>query len=92
MTWASWLLSLVGPIAVRLLGFLGIAVATFAGVDVAFSTLQTWATSNYSGLPVAVLQLAGLSGIPQALGMIFGAFNARLTLWTWTAAKQFIFK
>jgi len=92
MTWASWILTLVGPLVVKILAFLGIAVATFSGVDVAFETLQGHATSNYSGLPLAVIQLAGLAGVPQALGLVFGAFNARLMLWTAASAKRFIFK
>lgn len=92
MTWASWILALVGPLVVKILAFLGIAVATFSGVDASFQTLQNYATTNYSGLPLAVIQLAGLAGVPQALGLIFGAFNARLALWTALAAKRFIFK
>lgn len=92
MTWASWILALVGPLVVKVLAFLGIAVATFSGVDLAFQTLQNYATTNYSGLPLAVIQLAGLAGVPQSLGLIFGAFNARLTLWTALSAKRFIFK
>lgn len=92
MTWSSWVLTLVGPLVVKILAFLGIAVATFTGVDLAFGQLQSYAQTNYAGLPSAVIQLAGLAGIPQALGMVFGAFNARLSLWTVTAAKRFLFK
>lgn len=92
MTWASFILTLVGPIAVKLLAFFGIALTTITGVDLAFQTLQTYATSNWSGLPASVLQLASLAGVPTALGIIFGAFNARLVLWSLMSAKRFLFK
>jgi len=92
MTWASFILTIVGPVVAKILGFLGIAVVTFSGVDVAFSQLQSYAVSNYGGLPSAVIHMAGLAGVPQALGLVFGAFNARLSLWTFVAAKRFLFK
>lgn len=92
MTWATWLIGLVGPIVGRILAYLGIGIATFAGVDLVFGQLQSYAQSNWAGLPSAVLQLASLSYVPQALGLIFGAFNARLTLWIARASTQFIFK
>lgn len=91
MTWATWLISMVGPIIVKVLAFIGITLTTIAGVDVVFGQLQGYATSNWAGMPAAVIQLCSLAGVPEGLGIIFGAFNARLAMWSFVAAKRFLF-
>lgn len=88
----SFLASAIGPLAVRALVALGFASVSFAGVTVAFDALVTHAQTQWSSLPAAVIQLASLAGIPSALGLIFGAGLARITLWSVANGSKLIFK
>lgn len=92
MNWSSWLLSIAGPIVVKALTYLGLTLVTYQGVDVVFDTLKNHALSSWSALPVAVLQLASLAGVGQALGIVFGAFAARLAVWSAGNMKRLIWK
>lgn len=90
MSWASWLLALIGPLGARALLYLGVSVLTFTGVDAAFGAIVDLAKSSYGGMPPAILGLCAMAGVPQALGIIFGAFNARLAMWVATSASRWI--
>jgi len=79
---AAWVMTMVGPVVVRAMAALGFTAVTFTGVTVATNSLITLAQSNWSAMPVAVLQIASLSGIPESLGLIAGAFVARLAVWS----------
>ena len=92
MTWASWLLSIVGPLAVRVLSVLGLSVVTFTGVSTVVSDLIASAQSSWSALPSAVIGLASLAGVPVALGMVCGAMVARASLWAAASASKLLFK
>lgn len=81
MTISQWLVALVGPIAARVLVSLGFTAVSFAGVTALTDQLVQMAKDQWAALPSAVLQLASLSGIPQALGMIFGAYLAWVGVW-----------
>ncbi|MDP2144407.1 MAG: DUF2523 domain-containing protein [Gallionella sp.] len=82
MTFVTYLLTLIGPLAVRVMISLGFTAVSFAGVVTVFDSLMQIAKDNWSTMPLAVLQLASLSGIPEALGMIFGAYTARVAVWS----------
>ncbi|OIR10938.1 hypothetical protein GALL_71060 [mine drainage metagenome] len=90
MTWATLIMALVGPMAVRVIIALGFTAVTFTGVTVTANALISTAQSNWTAIPVAVLQLASLSGIPEFLGMIFGALVARLAMWATVAMTRYI--
>lgn len=81
MTLVTMLMGLIGPLVSRALLYLGITAVTLTGVQTAFGVLLSSMQSGYGSLPPAVLQLAGLAGMPDALGLIWGAFNARLAIW-----------
>lgn len=89
---AAWLLSLVGPLAVRVLVSLGFTAVTYTGVTALVEQLVAMAQSNWSAMPVAVLQLCALSGIPQVLGMIFGAYAARVAMFAAVGMTRFVLK
>lgn len=91
MTWASFLLALIGPLAVRVILALGFTAVTFTGVTVTANALITYAQNSWSALPVAVLQLASLSGIPDFFGMVFGALVARMAMWATVSMSRYIF-
>ena len=52
----------------------------------------TMAQQSWTAIPVAVLQLCTLSGIPQVLGMIFGAYMARVAMWAAVGAARYVLK
>lgn len=92
MTWAAWLLSLAGPLVVKALAYIGITAVTITGVQAAFDGLLGQMQSSMGGMPSAVAQLAGLAGFPTGIGIVWGAFNARLTLWITLASTRWITK
>ena len=77
----SWIIAAVAPIVIRVVVALGFTAVTFTGVTALSNQLITIAQNNWSTLPVSVLQIATLSGIPQSLGMIAAAYVARVGLW-----------
>jgi len=90
MTWAAWLLGLAGPVVVRALTYLGITLLTITGVQEAVQGLISMAQTSYAGMPSAVLGLCYLAGIPTALGIVWGAFNARLALWIAVSSTRWV--
>lgn len=89
---AGWLLTLAGPLALRAMAALGFSVVTFTGVTSSVAALVALAQDNWSALPVAVLQLASLSGIPEFLGMVMAAYTTRMTIWVAVNSTRFIVK
>lgn len=92
MPLAAWLLSLVAPFAIRALVALGFVSVSFVGVSNLANQLIQLAQQNWSALPTVALQMASLSGIPQALGMIFGAYAARLAVWATINGTRYLLK
>ena len=90
MSMFSFLLAAVGPLAIKILAALGISAVTFVGVDTAMQALIAHVTNGYGGLPGSVLLLASLAGMPQALGLVLGAINARLALWLAASATKWV--
>ncbi len=90
MPLATWLLSLVAPFVVRAVLALGFTAITFTGVTVALDSLVSLAQSNWSAISADVLQLATLSGIPQVLGMIMGAYAGRVAVWLLANGSRYI--
>lgn len=88
----AWVMGMVAPVVVRAVAALGFTAVTFAGVTAATNGLITMAQTNWSSMPVAVLQLASLSGIPESLGLIAGAFVARLVVWSAINGTKFVLK
>jgi len=89
--WA-FLLAAVGPLAIRALTLIGFTAVTFTGVMELVNLLISQAQSSWSSLPVVMLSLASLAGVPQCLGLLFGAFVARVTLWVGSSASRLLFK
>lgn len=90
MTIWAWLLAAVGPLAVKVLVALGFTAVAFTGVQVLVSQLVQLAQANWSAMPFAVLQLAALSGVPQALGMICAAYTARVAFWVASNGTKYV--
>lgn len=91
-TLAAWLVALVGPLVVKGLIALAFTAVTFTGVTQVVQQLVDLAVANWASLPTAVLQLCALSGVPEVLGMIFGAYSARVAMWAAVGATRYVLK
>jgi len=89
---AALLMGLVGPMLLRALTTLGIGLVTFTGVAASLDGLISQAVQNYQSIPADILGLAGLAGVPQAVGIICGAMVARVGLWVASSATRWITK
>lgn len=89
-TLAGFLFSAIGPLVIKALIALGIGVVTFTGVTEGMDSLIQSAIDNWSGVSATVVQLAGLAGIPQALGIITGAMSSRVAIWAAASATKFV--
>jgi len=74
----SLLVNLAGSMAGRILLAVGFEFVTFKGVDFLFDGVKNAALGYIGGLPGDIAQMVGLVGIPQAIGIIFGAIAARM--------------
>jgi len=90
MNLAMWVVAMVGPMAFKLLTYLGIGLATIVGAQEAFDGLKGAMIGYMGGMPSAVVAIAGLAGFPTAIGIVWGAFNARLALWISLASGKWI--
>lgn len=91
-TLAAWLMSMIAPMVVRGLIALSFTAVTFTGVTELTASLVTSAQSSWSAMPVAVLQLVTLSGIPEVMGLLFGALTARVAMWAAVGMSRYVFK
>lgn len=76
MTWASWILSLVAPIAKKVMVALGIGIVTVTGFDMAMSQLIQMVNQSIGGATSDVLGLATMMGIPDAIGIMLGGISS----------------
>jgi len=78
--WATLLLSLTGPIVVRVLTTLGLGVVSYTGYAVLLTTVTQSIQANFAGMPPEIIGFLFLSGLPQGMGIILSALSARIAL------------
>ena len=88
----AFLASAVGPLVIKALLAIGVGTITFTGVTVALQGLIDIAVNNWAGVTPDILQLASIAGIPQAIGIICGAFVARTSMWVAVSATRWVTK
>lgn len=81
MGFAQLLLAMVSPLVARVFLALGLSMVSFVGMDLLMNQVIAHAQNAWGGLPAGILQLAGLAGIGQALGIIMGAVLTRVMIW-----------
>jgi hypothetical protein len=86
----EFLASAVGPLAIRVLLAVGISTVTFTGVTDTLDLLIREAQQNWSSVPAAMIQLASLSGFPEAIGLVFGAMSTRVAAWVSLSATKWV--
>lgn len=86
MNLAAFLVAMVGPLAARLLASLGLSLVSVAGITLAYSALKTQLISNIASLPAKAIQLGGIFGVWEAIGVILGAM---VFVMTWRGTSGF---
>jgi len=83
---AAFLVGLVGPLMARWLASAGLSLVVMAGLTGAVAALKSTMVGHLSGLPAECLQLGGLFGLWESIGMVLGAVTFCLT---WASTKGF---
>jgi hypothetical protein len=86
MTLAAFIVGMVGPVMARWLASMGLTLISVTGLVVAYNTLKSQVIANIGGLPEKGVQLAGLMGIWESLGIVLGAF---VFVMTWRGTSGF---
>lgn len=84
------LATLAQPILARVLIALGMSVVTIGGVVASGNALKSLLLEKLGALPMAALQLAGLLGVWEGLGIILGAVTFSLSYWAMTRAVRIV--
>jgi len=82
--------SLATPILARVLVALGMSVVTFGGLTFVVSSLKDQVIAGLGNAPLAMLQLAGLAGAWEAIGLVFGAMTFSVSYWALTKAVRIV--
>lgn len=64
----------------RILAALGMGFITFGGLALIYDQLKTAVLGHWGALSGAIFQLLSLIGFPMAIGIVLGAFAARVTM------------
>lgn len=78
------LASLAQPILARVLLALGMAAVTVVGVDASFGVLKSMVLAKFTGFPSGVVQLGGLMGVWEGIGIVIGAATWCVTFYALT--------
>lgn len=78
---AAFLLAMAGPLAARVLVAIGVGILTYEGVILVAGQIQTQVVNLWGQLPLAFTQLAALSGVSTAVGIIIGGIVARASIY-----------
>ena len=88
----TWLLAMVQPLISRILIVLGLSVFTVTGSTLAFNYFISTVQDSWSGIPLTMLSLMHLAGIPTALGIIGSAVATRLFFIGLKSSAAFLIK
>ena len=75
-----WLAAIIGPLAKKLLTALGIGFVTYQGLALVANQARDEIIGSWGAIGGAAADLAAMSGIPQGVGIVLGAFMYRATL------------
>ncbi|MBF3781027.1 DUF2523 domain-containing protein [Burkholderia pseudomallei] len=91
MSWATLLVSLVGPIVTRVLVALGIGFVTVAGIDAAMNQVVAWMTSSAGGIPADIANVLALGGVGDGIAYVLGGLSARVSFYLLTSTTKMVF-
>lgn len=90
MPLAAFLMSMVGPLVGRVLLALGFSIITVGGMDIVMGQLKSQLHAAGMGMGADAFGLFQVAGGGIGLGIIIGAINTRIALWTATKATSII--
>lgn len=76
----STLVSLLGPLAARVLVMVGVSVVTYGGVGALFLLSQNQIEAWLNTMPAEILAMMGLLKIDRAISIVFSAYTMALVL------------
>lgn len=91
-TLAAFLLAIIGPMVGRAIVASGFAAVTLVGVQPSVTQLAGLVVEGLGQAPQSVLQLAGLAGAWEALGLILSAAAWCVTWHLLTGASRYLFR
>ncbi|AOJ08414.1 DUF2523 domain-containing protein [Burkholderia mayonis] len=91
MSWASLLVSLVGPIVTRVLVALGIGFVTVTGIDLVFAQVVQWMTASVGGLSSDIANVLALGGVGDGIAYVLGGLSARVSFYMLTSTTKMVF-
>lgn len=77
MPFGAFLMSLVGPLARKILVSLGLGMVSYAGLSLIAEQVRDEIISRYSAISGSVLDLLNLIGFGEAIGIVLGGIIAR---------------
>ena len=86
MNLAAFLVGLVGPLMARWLASVGLSLVVLTGLTAAASGLKSQIIANIGAMPAAAVQLGGLMGLWEGIGIWLGAVTFVIT---WQSTKGF---
>lgn len=78
----TWLISVAWPVVKKVLSALGVGILSFTGLSSIFDQMRDNITASWGAVGGAVLQIASLGGIPDALGIVLSALAVHLVFMT----------
>lgn len=91
MSWATLLVSLVGPIVTRVLVALGIGFLTVTGIDLALNQVIQWLTASVGGLAADIANVLALGGVGDGIAYVLGGLSARVSFYLLTSTTKMVF-
>lgn len=61
---------------------LGLTFITYTGYSIGLGQIKQYISNNFSGMPNDLFQLIMISGLGQAIGIIFGAYAFNIAMST----------
>lgn len=77
---AVWLMSIIGPLAQRVLVSLGVGWVTYEAFGLLANQVQSAVLSSWGQVGGVTMQILSLAGVPDALGIVLGGFTAKAAL------------
>lgn len=85
-TLSTFLISISGSIASRVMLSLGIGIVSYKAMDTLAATVKDNVTTSYNAIDPITLNILNLAGVGQALGILLAALVTRASL---VAIKRF---
>lgn len=72
--------SLIGPLVISVMKFVGISLVSYVGIDTFFSFLLSDLKSNMGGLPSGLLNMFALFGIDEVITIYLSSASSAFAL------------